>query len=85
MSDPRSTAEIRTWLTSRVAYYLELPEAEIESDVPLMRYGLDSVYAFALCGEIEDLLEIAIDPTLVWDIPTVCGLSTHLSGLMPQS
>ena len=81
-STPRSQAQIRAWLTSRVAHYLQLTEADIDVDVPLNRYGLDSIYAVALCGEIEDALDVYVEPTLVWDVPTVSGLSEHLSALV---
>lgn len=82
LSSPPSQLELQTWLTGRVAYYLEVTDADIDVDVALNSYGLDSVYAFALCGEIEDTLDVAVEPTLVWDIPTVSGLAAHLAGLV---
>ncbi|WP_294006758.1 acyl carrier protein [Streptomyces sp.] len=57
----------------RVSYYLETPVAEIDPGVSLAEYGLESVYAFALCGDIEDTLGVTVEPTLVWDVDTVAA------------
>ncbi|GJF28386.1 phosphopantetheine attachment site domain protein [Kitasatospora sp. NE20-6] len=77
----QSPEQIRVWLADRVGYYLQRPAEEIDHAVPLTEYGLDSVYAFALCGDIEDTLQLSVDPTLVWDVNTVDALAGHLSGL----
>lgn len=74
----RTPEQIRSWLVDRVAFYVMLPAQEIEPDVSLAEYGLDSVYAFALCGEIEDTLGIPIEPTLLWDVDTLTTLTAHL-------
>ena len=70
--------QIGDWLAERVGYYLERPAEEIDATVPLTEYGLDSVYAFALCGDIEDALRISVDPTLIWDVNTVQALTEYL-------
>ncbi|MDQ0753005.1 acyl carrier protein [Streptomyces africanus] len=78
----RPTPEkIRSWLVERVAYYAKVPAEEIDADVPLPHYGLDSVYAFALCGDIEDDLGLVVEPVLLWDVDTITGLTTHLAEL----
>jgi acyl carrier protein len=77
---PSTPEELGSWLADRIGYYLERPSNTIGRDTPLSEYGLDSVFAFALCGDLEDLLEIAIDPTLIWDYKTVDALTEHLSG-----
>jgi acyl carrier protein len=74
----RSPDELGRWLVCRVAFYVRRPAAEIELDTPLADYGLDSLYAFALLGEIEDTLELEIDPAVLWDSPTAAGLAAHL-------
>ncbi|MFC9257350.1 acyl carrier protein [Amycolatopsis thailandensis] len=85
MSDAELTAtsltaeKIQSWLVERVAHYAMIPAEEIEFDVPLANYGLDSVYAFALCGDIEDTLGLLVEPILLWDVDTVAALTTHLT------
>lgn len=79
LTDIEPTAEeIRTWLIGRVAHYLEEPAETIDPGMPLVEYGLDSVYAFALCGEIEDTLNVAVEPTLIWDVENLLDLTDHI-------
>lgn len=73
-------ARMRTWLTERVAYYVERDPGDIDADAPIASYGLDSVYAFALCGDIEDEFNLNVEPTLVWDFGTVAALAVRLAG-----
>jgi acyl carrier protein len=75
----RTPEDIGSWLVERVAYYLERPAAEIDPDQSVADYGLDSVFTFALCGEIEDTLGLAVEPTLIWDFDTLTALTAHLS------
>jgi len=68
------------WLLQRVAAYLQLNVEEISADVSLLAYGIDSVTTVSLCGELQDLLNIPIDPTLVWDYQTIDAIVDHLYG-----
>ena len=72
-------AQMRAWLTERVAYYVERDPGDIDADTPIASYGLDSVYAFALCGDIEDEFSLNVEPTLVWDFGTVAALAARLA------
>ena len=78
-SDTATREEIATWLTERVAYFLERPPAEIDPGVELVELGLDSVYALTLCGDIEDRFDLEVDPTIVWDHPTIRSLAHGIS------
>ncbi|MEU9786217.1 acyl carrier protein [Streptomyces phaeochromogenes] len=69
---------LTTWITTRVAEYLRRPPSEIDPTTPLAEYGLDSVAALSLCGDVEDHYEVTIDPTAAWDYPTVRALAGHL-------
>jgi acyl carrier protein len=69
------TAEIlRAWLAERVASYVELPPDQVATDVPLNEYGLDPVYAFAVCGDIKDELGVPVDPVMIRDHLTIDAL-----------
>lgn len=72
----QSTRSLQAWLAERIAIYVQRTPQEILPDVPLADYGLDSVYALTLTGDIEDHLGTSVDPTLMWDYPTLRGL-TH--------
>lgn len=73
---------LRAWLTGCVAQYLRRPENEIDPTVRLADYGLDSVYALALCGDLETHLNMRLSETLVWDYPTIDELIAHLTELV---
>jgi acyl carrier protein len=76
--------DLRDWLIKRVAYYTGKEPADVDPAVPLTAYGLDSVYALTLCGEIEDHLSVRIEPTIIWDFRTVDDLLAHLKELLPN-
>ncbi len=75
-----SAEQLRVWLAQRVAAYVQRDASEIAFDVPLAEYGLDSVYALTLVGDIEEHLGIALEPTLMWDHPTIDALTAALLG-----
>jgi acyl carrier protein len=73
---------LKTWLRQRVASYVRLEPEAIESGVALAEYGLDSVYALTLTGDIEDYLLLTLDPTLMWDHPTIDALTIVLLDML---
>ena len=84
MNTPESAppdTELRSWLRARVAHYAQLDAAAIDTTATLTTYGLDSVYALILCGDIEDHLGLALEPTVAWDHPTIDALAGHLEAL----
>jgi acyl carrier protein len=74
----QQTAEIRRWLTERIAYYLERPVDEVDATVPLAEAGISSVSAVSLCGDVEDRFQINVDPTMVFDYPTVADIAAFI-------
>jgi acyl carrier protein len=76
-----TSENIRSWLVGRVAHYLNEPPETLDPEAPLIDYGLDSVYAFALCGEIEDTLGVTIEPTLIWDVENISDLTDRILDL----
>jgi acyl carrier protein len=81
---PRTLEEISSWLVERVAFYVERPSREIDPHVSVTEAGLDSVYAFALCGEIEDQFGLAVEPEQMWELDTLTALAAHLAELTPE-
>ncbi|MEV4140938.1 acyl carrier protein [Dactylosporangium sp. NPDC049742] len=66
---------VRGWLVARVAHYLEEPPEAIDAEADLARYGLESVYAFALCGEIDEAWGVNIEPSHIWDVENLAELA----------
>ncbi|OZM72936.1 polyketide synthase [Amycolatopsis antarctica] len=78
-----TATELRGWLVERVADYVELPAEQIRHDVELSEYGLDSVSALTVCTDIEDRFGVSIEPTALWDHPTIDTFAEFVSGHLP--
>lgn len=75
-----SELEIQAWLTERIARYLNKGSDDIDITLPFSFYGLDSVAAIGLSGELEEWLRVKLPPTLTWDFPTIQSLACFLAG-----
>jgi acyl carrier protein len=73
-----SVEDVTAWLIERVAVYLQRDPAEIDPREPLAEYGLDSVAALSLCGDVEEDFDIVLDPTAAWDYPTATAFAEHV-------
>jgi amino acid adenylation domain-containing protein/thioester reductase-like protein len=77
---PEISAEaIRSWLVARIAAMLELEPTAIDPRQPFTFYGLGSVQAVSLTGDLEVFLNRTLSPTLAWDYPTIELLASHLA------
>lgn len=75
---------IEGWLQNAVAEELNQPVSAIALDVPLSEMGLDSVAAVALTGDLEDWSGLEVDPTLIFDYPTIAALAAYLTEANPE-
>ena len=73
-----SKIEIQNWLVSYLAKLLDIELAEIDVTVTFDRYGLDSSAAIAMTGDLADWLGSELDPTLIYDYPTIEALVANL-------
>ena len=71
--------DFRHWLTNRLSEYLQRPADEIGAHTPFAEYGLDSVAALSLYGDIEEEFGLFLEPTVAWDHPTADDLAHHLA------
>lgn len=77
---PAVTAdEIQRWLVARIAAAARCDPATIDVRELLSSYGLSSMAAVELTAELEDWLDIALSPLLVWDHPTIERLVAHVA------
>jgi len=70
---------ILRWLTARLASYLEVPATAIDLMVPLAEMGVDSVHAISLVGDVEAHFDIEVDPTMVFDYPTLSNIADYIA------
>ena len=72
-------AEIRAWLVQAVAERLGGDVNAVDVEQPFTYYGLDSVDAVALSGHLGRWLGRDVEPTLVWDYPTIASAARYLA------
>ncbi|MDM8557193.1 type I polyketide synthase [Candidatus Parabeggiatoa sp. HSG14] len=75
---------IQAWLLTQLSKQLKIAISEIDIREPFARYGLDSITAVSLSGELETWLERSLSPTLMYDYPNIQTLSQYLAQ-EPQS
>ncbi|MGF1495533.1 MAG: alpha/beta fold hydrolase [Elainellaceae cyanobacterium] len=75
---PEAVRTIQHWLVTTLAERLNAPPETIDIHEPFARYGLDSVAAVQLSGQLEDWLGRSLSPTLAYDYPTIAALSAFL-------
>ncbi|MET7482505.1 acyl carrier protein [Streptomyces sp. NPDC005538] len=76
---------IQTWITEQVARYVNRAPGAIDPDESFSVYGLDSLYAVALCGDIEDHFELSVPATLVWDHDSVTRLADAVDSRLREA
>ena len=69
---------IQNWLVKQLSEELSLDANTIEVTEPLTRYGLDSIDAVTLVGDLEDWLDLELPDTLFWDHPSIAQASQFL-------
>jgi acyl carrier protein len=70
---------IQNWLVNQLAQQLSLDAKTIEVTEPLTRYGLDSIDAVTMVGDLEDWLDLELPSTLFWDQPTIAKSAEYLA------
>lgn len=80
-----TAADLQAWIVSYLAELLEIDPDEVNVTIPFDRYGLDSSAAVGMTGDLEDWLGCEIDPTVLYDYPTVDALVKHLSSELSKA
>lgn len=73
------TQAVQNWLVAQLADQLSLEPETISVTEPLTRYGLDSIDAVTIVGDLEDWLELELPSTLFWDHPTIAQSAQYLA------
>lgn len=70
--------KIEHWLIDKLSSLLGVDSEDIDLDKSIFTYGLDSSVALSITGELETLLDLELDPTLLWEYPKITELSEYL-------
>jgi acyl carrier protein len=80
----KTKEELQDWLVYYISGVLFLEPDDIDIKTPFDRYGLDSSAAITLTGDLGDWLGgETLDPTLLWDYPTIESLTEFLLQQIP--
>ena len=74
---------IENWCVNYVSKILNIPKAEVDPNMEVDRFGLDSATAVALIMDLEQWLGLELAPELLFEYPTLAGLSQHLASQVP--
>lgn len=83
LEDVKSTISpvetLQNWLILQLASQLSLDASTIKVSEPLTRYGLDSIDAVTLVGDLEEWLDLELPDTLFWDHASIAQASQFLA------
>ena len=74
----RALHDLQQWVLSRLSERLGMPATAIDVHQPFARYGIDSLKAVRLSGELEEYLGRPVAPTSLYDYPNVAALVRYL-------
>ena len=77
--DLADAAVVQEWLVARLKNYLQIMPEQVDGNQPLAGYGMDSTVALQLVGEISHLTKRDMEPTLLWEYPTLNALSARIA------
>ncbi|WP_085314307.1 acyl carrier protein [Derxia lacustris] len=80
LSSPDLATSLRSLLADLLGRELRIPPHEVDPARALTSYGLDSIAALTVSGELEERLGLELEPTLLWDCPTIDAIADHLAG-----
>lgn len=77
--DGRDEAAVRSWLVERLASHLKQESSSIDPAKPFEDYGLDSMFAVKVTGELEKVVEMRLSPALLFENTCVNDVARVIS------
>ncbi|HEY9800292.1 MAG TPA: type I polyketide synthase [Leptolyngbyaceae cyanobacterium] len=77
----QAVEEIKKWLIANIAARLGSSTQDIDIHKPLVEYGLSSMVAVGISGELQEWLKRPLSPTLLYDYSTIESLALYLGGV----
>ena len=74
-----SLESLTSWLAGWMVKEFKVDRESIEPGQAFLSFGMDSVQAMTMVGDLESDLNLRLSPTLVWDYPTIGELADHLA------
>ncbi|WP_457969672.1 acyl carrier protein [Acinetobacter calcoaceticus] len=67
-----------------VAKEMRVEPQTLDTQQKFTSYGLDSIVALSVSGDLEDLTQLELEPTLLWDYPTINALAEYIVSQLEQ-
>ncbi|MFW1762810.1 acyl carrier protein [Acinetobacter calcoaceticus] len=67
-----------------VAKEMRVEPQTLDPQQKFTSYGLDSIVALSVSGDLEDLTQLELEPTLLWDYPTINALAEYIVSQLEQ-
>ncbi len=77
---PRDASAITEWLKAHLAPLLRCTPEDVDATTRFDALGLDSATAVRVTMDLEDWLGRSVDPTLLYDHPTIQQLAEAIAG-----
>jgi acyl carrier protein len=78
-------ASIKLWLVQRMAKQLKIDPVDVETDRSFDSYGLDSIVAVQVAGDLEKFLEQRLSPALLFEHRSIDELTRYLASELVTS
>jgi acyl carrier protein len=82
---PLQADAIAEWLVAYLARKLGTDPAGIDADATFPEYGVDSMIAIVMSGDLSSWAGCDLDPTVLYEYPSIAALSRHVSGLKVEA
>ncbi|MBL8006959.1 MAG: SDR family NAD(P)-dependent oxidoreductase, partial [Ignavibacteria bacterium] len=73
-------SNLKEWLTVRLSELMQIKKETIDTSEPFAVYGIDSLKAVQLSGDLETLLGKELPAAIVYDYPNINSLADYLAG-----
>lgn len=77
-------SKVRAWVRMHLAHFARIGESEISFDRTLADYGMDSVDAVLMAGELEEATGVEIDPATFIQYDTIEQMVAALEKSLPE-
>ncbi|CAI3152030.1 Phthiocerol synthesis polyketide synthase type I PpsA [Acinetobacter calcoaceticus] len=67
-----------------VAKEMRVEPQTLDPQKKFTSYGLDSIVTLSVSGDLEDLTQLELEPTLLWDYPTINALAEYIVSQLEQ-
>jgi acyl carrier protein len=82
-TEAEAKSDLAHWIRQWLGKELKRTPEDIDGETMFVRYGLDSVQAMMLVGDLEDRLNRRLPPTLAWDYPPADSMAAFLVASQP--